>query len=147
MANNVATDRIRRGLLLDRLGTQIDAAYRAGPQFIGGAAGFWSFWVKVTLATATSVTLKLESTYAEDDGVPKGWSTVGTRRNDVSPTVENGEHTFAADGVFLLTCERAARATDKTIADAFGNVGGLRFSHKGVSVASGTRVEIWGAAW
>ena len=148
MANAVITDRIRRGKLLDLTGAgSLGASYSAGPQFVGGAAGVWSFWVKVTLAGGTNVALKLENTYAEDDEIPKGWATVGTRRNDVSPTVENGEHTFTADGLYLLTCERATRATDKTVADAFGNRGGLRFSTKGSNAQAGTTLEIWGAAW
>lgn len=141
MANNVAEDRIRRGTLLDVQGaTAVPASYDEGPQFIGGAAAEWSFWITIELGAATSVSLKLENTY---DG--SAWAVVASFRNDIA--TEDGEHTFSADGTYLVTTKQTVRAFDKTSADAFGNVGGLRWSVKGSGSDASTRVVIKGACW
>jgi len=143
--NTVASDRIRQGQVFSGTGAAgLGASYAPGKQFIGGAAAYWSFWVTIDLrGGATSVTLKLENTY---DGT--NWATVGTRRNDVSPTVENGEHTFSSSGTYLLTCERSTRAYDAAGPDGSGNYGGLRFSAKAAGApAAGDTCAIVGACW
>lgn len=149
MANTTITDRTRRGKLLDKTGAQITGSYQSGPQFIGGGAAKHSFWVKVTLDGANSITLKLEGAAADQASLtPLGWASIGTRRHSTNPTVENAEHAFAADGVYLLTSDHAGRVADKITADAGGNTGGLRFSYKADgTVGSNTKVEVLGTFW
>lgn len=142
MANNTITDRIRRGTLLDKQGgAAIAATFAAGPQFIGAAAREWSFWVTVTLGGATAIVLKLQNTY---DGT--NWATVATFRQDVAQ--ELGEHSFAADGTYLITTRHAVRAYDQAGPDASGNYGGLRLSYRADGVVgANTRVQVVASAW
>ena len=61
--------------------------------------------------------------------------------------VEEAEVQQLADGTYLVTTKQTVRAFDKTSADAFGNVGGLRWSVKGSGADSSTHVVIKGACW